>query len=745
MVNGYNISTPDKLRYTYFGFKHLEWIMIKMEAINQEIHGEGSFSLILLGTNTTFTLKEKSDKNYPKGESLSVVATQIKTNPNQVTQKDDEGISELIKNEVEVIKGPSTLGSEVGDRIGRGLASLLKAISRGQTTLNILGHSRGAVQGILIAHELNELQKIIGVCESLDEMLSHLKKQQDERVNKKTSNTNDFISILKKKIKEHPNQGEFFENLKFNCPKASLNFFLMDPVPGDVYPVTWYDARFYTLPLIVKNAEIIYYENERSDRGFTPIYISGTDSNQKITLLSMPGHHGTGSSGNNKSQQGYDVQPKDKKATHVQKLIVYKILHFLQQQGVELKEDLDLSQLQLRLGRKYVEAFKKGDFPHIYRSLYAKIQENSTKYLAFNNTNYPYMGLLEYRRLLKKGIYEKYHHTFFANHGFVNEEHLQLMMDDFFSQLGVSSIDISNLDQVVKKVHELLVLCIKNLAEEKTLESQPLLSSKIVRQNALNVYGVLIQEISQKYLMMGWALEVQQKLKTRLFDEVKEMLNSFKTLSNEDQKNNDVKEFALELIKKSKLGLTNTMAEQAKDLKSDFEKLMRLSPDLELEDFFTRIYLQLTQKPVDVVEKIFKSKEFIQMKDNTLDEKIKFIWSQIKDTIPKEKSDSISIDELETLFNNQFGHKLKDYEKIQHRLLIFIEDVKALGQLENIEFHDLITFKNYESELSEAIVTQTNKNESKLSFLRQLKFENLVNQSKLGELKEAETSNNTLN
>lgn len=58
-----------------------------------------------------------------------------------------------------MINGPTILGSEVGERIVQGLFLALRAAAAGKTSLQIAAHSRGAVETILILHELDRIKK----------------------------------------------------------------------------------------------------------------------------------------------------------------------------------------------------------------------------------------------------------------------------------------------------------------------------------------------------------------------------------------------------------------------------------------------------------------------------------------------------------------------------------------------------------------------------------------------------------
>lgn len=158
----------------------------------------------------------------------------------------------------------------------------------------------------------------------------------------------------------------------------------------------------------------------------------------------MPGHHGTGSTGNNGSQQGIIVCPNGYKTTHVQKLLIYKIIHFLSEHHVEFNDGTQIFRQYSALGRKYLGddtetksiSVASLDFSTILRSLYAMIAKNQIGYDAYNSTNYSYMGLTKQRKILHKGhIYGLFNDVFTTYSGYVNEEHALLMQAHFFKFL----------------------------------------------------------------------------------------------------------------------------------------------------------------------------------------------------------------------------------------------------------------------------------------------------------------------
>ncbi|CAM4453502.1 MAG: hypothetical protein LEGION0403_FIIPPAGN_01237 [Legionella sp.] len=506
------------------------------------------FLLTMLGTDTTLypiTKKTKKDhvlkkgevvSDYPKGESLSLVSMQV-----QVANKAEINQSPIPykTNEVTVVNGPSTRGTNVGEKIGFGVAEILFAVARGQQPINIIAHSRGAVESVLITHEVQTVQNIIADCNSIDEVIEELLRQQTERLNAKKpiNNTPDIIEHLKDQLKIIPQEERvsWFESLKQNMPNTSINFFGIDPVPGDCFPITWYDDRYFTMPAIAQNVQILYYENEHSSLGFTPAWIQPEAPEQKFACHTIPGHHGTGSAGNNGSQQKVVMTDSSVKATHIQKLLIYKLLDFLNQHGVIFNDlSQELFKKHTAVGRKYammlndeekhvdvsdilvdlrddqlelsddesseIEVLdehagqieqamasspedKKTDvaklnFSAIYRELYNKIAQNKKAYEAFNGTCYTLTGVTPQRRILRKGDPEKAGHTYGLltdvlpiNSGFVNDEQARLMQEYFFSMFQLEHPP-ENLADIVNEVSVVLEKNIRPLAEQDTVQDK---------------------------------------------------------------------------------------------------------------------------------------------------------------------------------------------------------------------------------------------------------------------------------
>ncbi|KTD59736.1 hypothetical protein Lsai_0380 [Legionella sainthelensi] len=281
------------------------------------------FTLTLLGTDTQFT-PEHLENAYEKAETLSYISTLI----NKESTMPTDDVIRFRNQDVAVIDGPSTLCSEVGDRIARGVAAVLEAISRGETHINIIDHSRGAFESILVAHELERLQNLI----------------KEKRLDSFSPEILNSVCKYTKTAMSRSHKG-VFENLKWDeiiehIDDVKISMLNIDPVPGGNYvgvthvlSLAWRDPRFYEVPKIVKEYEQVVYENERT-RCFKPIVPKCFSPETKFKLQSLPGHHGTGSGNLLAQQRGNN--PSEKSTAHVQELALVKLIDFLKRNGVNI-------------------------------------------------------------------------------------------------------------------------------------------------------------------------------------------------------------------------------------------------------------------------------------------------------------------------------------------------------------------------------------------------------------------------
>lgn len=296
------------------------------------IEPKEAFVLFNLGTSTNYTLDnhiqmEIGRKKYPipSTETLSyfshcvsggapvsdssamAAATEIASQtangslPTCITQSANDLNKPIVRrinpNSV-IIDGPDVAGNRVYDRMARGVYVLLNAIKAGHTTLNLVGHSRGAVQSILEAHELAQMQKALLSSEERSLTAAELKTMLIGEVSDKNTQQS-----LKEFLDDFVLQDENVASFCGTFKQVRLNIFAIDPVPGgEPGLLDWKDDRYFSIPPIVKHYEQILLLNERSI-GFRGLIPNAANPQQtEVNIIPLYGHHGS-ASGNPTDQQ----------------------------------------------------------------------------------------------------------------------------------------------------------------------------------------------------------------------------------------------------------------------------------------------------------------------------------------------------------------------------------------------------------------------------------------------------------
>jgi|GEM_PF-5135607 len=562
-------------------------------AETNSVKKRSAFLVGLLGTDTelTFFNKNKPNKYYPKGETLSFIAGLVYSErPPAEVAKDVPYQTE----KVTVVNGPTTMGTEVGERINKGVFSILEAMSRGEDTFNIIAHSRGAVESILVAHEVERIQK---AKDQIDSLLAKIKTIEEEILKLEQANgssilidsqsfTNlgqsanlDNLKAIEKK-REELNQlqqsliqlvtnspckltkkamedmaGEFkklnFNKISEKLPAAKINIFAIDPVPGGRYlgaPVEWYDERFYHVPGIVKEFTEFVYENERS-RCFKAIIPVADSPETKFEYISIPGHHGTGS-GNFNDQQNNPV-PNNGQTHHVQELLILKILHFLKRNHVIFKspEDITGHDDLIALVSPFLgeSPSLEKEFQAKFLAIYDEIAKNKDAYKHFDKTSYAYLGQEQsfqyylsfvWPIINARIVHYQQHKDAFLQHLIpplpgellLNSEHARLML---FSRLKIE--ESAALQDMIKECTDTLVNACKDIHSPKPNQSQQakdiaaLMATEAGRKLILEGLGILIDLVSQNYLQG----KLDEKAQWEVFLSIKDSFKHFQDAANE--------------------------------------------------------------------------------------------------------------------------------------------------------------------------------------------------------------------
>ncbi|MFA5959982.1 MAG: hypothetical protein WC785_05650 [Tatlockia sp.] len=571
-----------------------------------------AFTLALLGTDTSY-LPDNNETalaaGYAKAETISYILSLVKGNnqytyiPSADNKEEKPPLVKYSNSKAAVVDGPDTMGSEVGDRIARGVQAVLKAISEGETQINIIAHSRGAVEAILVAQEVERIQKL---CAKGDLDPNAWANSDDKK-----KNTGAYMKSLNIFAGIDP------EKVQKNIANVKISMLNIDPVPGGSFRglkmVAWKDDRFYKLPEIVKNYEQYVYNNEVS-RCFKPIVPkcdNPTETNFK--LMKIPGHHGTGS-GNLKSQNPADDLSaiKDYDTGHVQELMVLKAIDFLQQNGTKFTPravdeaqspaDIEKQDPFFHLVREILPAaegnvfdFDKLKADDIYIKTYDEILKNRKGYEHFNNTSYAVLGR-EWDTSDRQIHNESPSNTFLNNvvptvfnSQFLNQEHARLFVT---KNLGLDST--APKPQLIRDAgQKLLALCkSRDISEELisfefgdsmgslVLEKDPvrlkgdvLLDTKEGRDLLLQSLGLIIAEITQSYLQGQFKDEQEQ---TDVYNAITEMFTSFNEYlaNNKNDKTTEVVQDHLNKLNESVMATLDTkLANLEKQCEQFTEKL----------------------------------------------------------------------------------------------------------------------------------------------------------------------------
>ena len=296
------------------------------------------YFLFLLGTDTAFKTSPVMGETTPDIDPLSYMALMTSQALQQTATvlsdtkgaggticKEARGLS-YYSDSVAVVNGPQTLAQNKGERMAECILLALHAVASGKTDLHIAAHSRGAVQGILLIHELDRIRKA-------------LKAEPNKPLNDiLLSSPAGYINVAMKTFLGSPIPGvdlpENREKLLKQLEQLQFSPFLIDPVPGNLPadvlpaildPITWVDPRFADELPGLQRYELLTCEDERSRsfRSFVP---------RGLVHTPVPGHHGT-AMGNpferNKVDAG-SIAPEVKIARlKVRDLVVYKLLHFI--------------------------------------------------------------------------------------------------------------------------------------------------------------------------------------------------------------------------------------------------------------------------------------------------------------------------------------------------------------------------------------------------------------------------------
>jgi hypothetical protein len=367
---------------------------------------------VFLGTDTAYEKKvDPAIKGLVRAETLSFHYDML---------PEDDGNSKSI------LDGPDTAGTNVYEKIAEGAMQLLDAIGDGANVVNISAHSRGAVEAILVANFLYQLQlacaedankdkNILDIIKDLQlQQTGHLDDKKDFDQSQAELNKVKAVFATNAKLREQiAKLISKSDGIKTHIADHKINILAIDPVPGDfsvgiawvwtIASISWIDQQMFNIPPNVDHYQQYLYAHEDS-RGFKPILPSPQDSTRtKVDIDILPGHHGSGS-GNLCHQEGTVVTLTDGKTpgdtSTVQELLLCKLVDFSEQHSQYKFTDADVDKASEKdpntdpeqlavvgltslkdLVKKYISSHTAGESrASIRKALYKKMVANKAAY-----------------------------------------------------------------------------------------------------------------------------------------------------------------------------------------------------------------------------------------------------------------------------------------------------------------------------------------------------------------------------
>ncbi|WP_298623960.1 hypothetical protein, partial [uncultured Legionella sp.] len=569
--------------------------------VQQEAAGSNSdYYLFPLGTDTLFTAKPTKNssivaeqKNYENGETLSYMAQLVanRLGEDEPEIQIDRPLS-FSTPSVDVLNGPTTLGTEVGDRVAQGVFLILKAIAEGKKNIQIAAHSRGAVESILIAHELERIK-------------AELTSSKNQTIFQILSESP--CSYTRKGFKDlfgEINEQKIIRTLLAQrLSSAKINMFLIDPVPGGSWwgigaLFAWRDQRFYqSLPCTY--AELALLRDERT-RCFIPIVPSG------LAPLIFPGHHGT-ASGNIYSQQFESVPEaiEYRDTALVQQLMLLKLMNFINKSTGLFDRNSKTVSLEHSVLDELTNEFLACDKPgkaEFLLTLYKHVHLNDKAYRHFSNTSYPILGTESSSSGAR--LVHAHGHNYTAMDSiapswggkFINKEHaflyllknmeFELENDDYQPDKLTSALG-NGLVKLFKGYSNCHNTDPTDLLQSISHNSHALLDSDVERKATFDAISIFIDTISQKYLRNHLSVAVKTNLLAeihRIFD----LLQNLKNIEVEDAPINKIIDECEIIIRTSLKNTAQTHYSTLLDQANRIDQRLRyfLAPEEQFNEVF---------------------------------------------------------------------------------------------------------------------------------------------------------------
>lgn len=244
-------------------------------------HSSPAYYLFMNGTDTAYRnepIVPEKDDIHPFSHLVQIISKTLSETSKEDPWNQQEGGKKCEaerglayeSNSVALVNGPCTTATNKGERIAEGLLLALNAIARGKWNLQIIGHSRGAVESYDIIHELHRIKLALEDSSQslrtvlLSSPLDYIKAGMAKMIGAEAENEKEIDTP------------EIRELLKEQLSNYSARMYSLDPVPGNPpLGLGWENPRFKeSLPPEVKSVLAYACADERSS-WFRPWFAPG--------------------------------------------------------------------------------------------------------------------------------------------------------------------------------------------------------------------------------------------------------------------------------------------------------------------------------------------------------------------------------------------------------------------------------------------------------------------------------------
>jgi len=549
------------------------------------------YYLIMLGTDGKFEplpqplrpgeIKPPADRPFVRGELHSYLARFLAeaVNKEEPEISDPTAVLSYSSTSVDVLKGPNTTGSDVGDRIARGVFLALRAAASGKKIFNITGHSRGAVECMFVMHELDRIKKALANRggKTLREIVCDSCSTSQNSTTKTKESLEQLFSVQKghEKDKAAGEDDSLLDLLRDRLNEFEVNAYLIDPVPGSPIEIPYSGFKAWRDPLFSETPPCKHYEllvcNDEQSMFFNPFIPRGWS----FTLVD--GHHGTPIG--NIFTQTLEKLPesfKDDRVAVVQDLTLLKFIRFLTMSNKQFSGKTTLS---IDLGHTELDALVKDYLSSSLKDRDKKILElyQETQMLRDKKTfeqyrSYSYIGPRMYdpQRFVHFGtVQEKVPLKTIPD----TPEHANLTIE-YLTGLslgaGKSQSEPENVLERLDTTLKNLIGAMKTDPTRQNTHFDKILSNETVRTSLFNALSELVNSISKDYLF-GISTKLKPKMLKYFIEVFSDLTKAINTSSVSDNNKAILRKFQGILQD----GIKQTVEKHYKAISDDARRLFR--------------------------------------------------------------------------------------------------------------------------------------------------------------------------